>query len=84
MPLVRHITMVDGKGFDLLNSHIMRSIIVTLLLFCILAANAQNNRLWGGVEVGYGYSLAEKKMFMVSLILRTTLFHPYKLFWAIM
>ena len=39
----------------------LRSIIVTLLLFCILAANAQNNRLWGGVEVGYGYSLAEKK-----------------------
>lgn len=53
--------MADGKEFDLLNRNIMKSIIVTLLLFCMLTANAQNNRLWGGVEVGYGYSLAEKK-----------------------
>ena len=39
----------------------MKSIIATLLLFYMLTANAQNNRLWGGVEIGYGYSLAEKK-----------------------
>lgn len=53
--------MADGKEFDLLNRNIMKSIIATLLLFYMLTANAQNNRLWGGVEVGYGYSLAEKK-----------------------
>lgn len=59
----------DEKEFDLLNRNIMKSIIATLLLFYMLTANAQNNRLWGGVEVGYGYSLAEKRMFMASLIL---------------
>lgn len=53
--------MADGKEYDLLNRSSMKSIIVTLLLFCMLTANAQNNRLWGGIEVGYGYSLAEKK-----------------------
>lgn len=58
----------------------MKSIIATLLLFYMLTANAQNNRLWGGVEIGYGYSLAEKRMFMASLILRIIHFHPYMLF----
>ena len=39
----------------------MKSIITTLLLLCVLSVDAQNNRLWGSIEVGYGYSLTEKK-----------------------
>lgn len=33
----------------------MKNIVVTFLFFCVLTAHAQNNRLWGGIEVGYGY-----------------------------
>lgn len=40
----------------------MKNVVVTiLLLFCMLIANAQNKRLWGGIEVGYGYTLAKKE-----------------------
>lgn len=40
----------------------MKNVVVTIsLFFCMLIANAQNKRLWGGVEVGYGYTLAKKE-----------------------